>query len=324
MSRRELMAALAAAGLPRLAGAQTPPKPARIGWITLSRPEGTAGFIGALRAELADLGYVEGRNLTIEARYGNDAPERLPELIGELVRLPVDVLVSQGPATLVVDKLRLSVPVVYAYSGDPVVAGLAENLARPLRNMTGQTFMSIDLNGKRLALLHEMMPGLRRIAIVANPMHAGESLERANSEEMAQQLGMTIRYFPTRNRQELDAAFGVLIGDHPEAIVLFPDAFAIQNRQPIVDFGMSQRVPVVSGWAIVAEAGALFTYGPRLTVSYRRLAYYIDRILKGAKPTELPIERPTVLELVINLNTAKALGVTVPPSLLARADEVIE
>jgi putative ABC transport system substrate-binding protein len=318
------MAALGAAGLPRLAGAQTPPKPARIGWITLSRPEGTAGFIGALRAKLADLGYVEGRNLTIEARYGNDAPERLPELIGELVRLPVDVLVSQGPATLVVDKLRLSVPVVYAYSGDPVIAGLAESLARPLRNMTGQTFMSIDLNGKRLALLRELVPDLRRIAIVANPTHGGESLERANSEEMAQQLGMTILYFPTRDRAELDAAFGALSGDRPEAIVVFPDAFAIQNRQLIVDFAMSQRVPVVSGWAIMAEAGAIFTYGPRLSAGYQRLAYYIDRILRGAKPSDLPIERPTVLELVINLKTAKALGITVPPSLLARADEVLE
>jgi putative ABC transport system substrate-binding protein len=190
--------------------------------------------------------------------------------------------------------------------------------------MTGITLMSAELNGKRLELLREIMPQIGRVAILASPHHAGEELERSNSAEMAQRLGITIQYFPTRSPAELSGAYASMAADPPQAIVVFPDPITFANRQEIVDFASTQHVPVVSGWADFAEAGALFTYGPRLTESYRRLAYYVDRILKGEKPAELPIERPTVFEFVINLKTAKSLGIAVQPALIARADRVIE
>ena len=184
--------------------------------------------------------------------------------------------------------------------------------------------MSVELNGKRLELLHEILPALRRTAIVASPDHRGEHLERRDSEESARRLGISIQYLPVHNDAEVDATFPSIAAGNSEAIVIFPDPVTIRNRQRIIDFGMARRVPVIGGWAIFAQSGALFTYGPRLTESYRRAAYYVDRILKGTKPADLPIERPTVFELVVNLKTANALRIIVPQSLLLRADEVIQ
>jgi putative ABC transport system substrate-binding protein len=267
---------------------------------------------------------VEGRNLVIVFRYADDRIERVPELATELARLPVDLIVAQGAAVSVVSKLGLTVPIVYVFSGDPVSAGFAESLAKPRGNMTGLTFMAAELNGKRLELLREIIPGLSRVAVVANSEHPGAHLERAYSEETARRLGITIEYFPTRTREELTDAFNVMTRNPPQAISLFADGFAIQNRQRIIEFGMSHRAPVISGWPVFAQSGALCTYGPRLAESYRRLAAYVDRVLKGAKPSDLPIEQPTKFELVVNLKTAKALGLTVPPTVLAQADAVIE
>jgi putative ABC transport system substrate-binding protein len=190
--------------------------------------------------------------------------------------------------------------------------------------MTGVTLMAVEFNGKRLELLQEIVPELRRVAIVGNPEHPGSHLERAFSEETARRLGLTIEYLPTRTHDELTSVLSAISAHPPQAISLLADGFAIQNRQIIIDFAMRHRAPVISGWPIFARSGAVCTYGPRLTESYRRLAYYIDRILKGAKPADLPIERPTKFEFVINLKTAKALGLTIPQSLLVRADEVIE
>jgi putative tryptophan/tyrosine transport system substrate-binding protein len=221
-------------------------------------------------------------------------------------------------------KVSETVPVVYVFSADPVLAGIADSLARPGRNMTGISVMSVELNGKRLELLREIMPQVKRIAIIASPTHAGEELERANSVEMAQKLEIAIQYFPTPSSSDLRRALTSLAVDPPEAIVVFPDPITFAGRREIIAFADTQRVPVVSAWADFAKAGALCTYGPRLVESYRRLAYYVDRILKGAKPSDLPIERPTVFELVINLKAGKALGLDILPSLLARADRVIE
>ena len=190
--------------------------------------------------------------------------------------------------------------------------------------MTGVTLMAVEFNGKRLELLQEIVPDLRRVAIVGNPEHPGAHLERAFSEETARRLDLAIEYLPTRTRDELTSVLSAISAHPPQAISLLADGFAIQNRQTIIDFAMRHRAPVISGWPIFARSGAVCTYGPRLTESYGRLAYYIDRILKGAKPDDLPIERPTKFEFVINLRTAKALGLTIPPSLLVRADEVIE
>jgi putative ABC transport system substrate-binding protein len=224
----------------------------------------------------------------------------------------------------VISTLGLSIPVVYVFSGDPVSAGFATSLAEPKGNMTGLSFMAPDLNGKRLEILRELIPDLRRVAVVANPEHPGEHLERSYSENTAQRLGITVEYFPTRTQDELTSALNVMAARPPQAISLFADGFAIQNRQRIIDFGLAHKVPVISGWPIFARSGAICTYGPRLVASYRRLAHYVDRILKGAKPGDLPIEQPTEFELVINQKTAKSLGLSVPADLIARADEVIE
>jgi len=273
---------------------------------------------------LTELGYVEGKNLIIEFRYGDDAIGRVPELAADLERLPVDLIVAQGAAVEVIGKLKLKTPVVYVFSGDPVSAGLAESLARPPRGMTGLTFMAAEFNGKRLELLREFIPGLRRVAIIANPEHPGEEIERRDSEEAGQRLGLVTDFFATRNAKELDEAFAKISTMPVQAISVFADGFAIQNRQKIIAFANDHRVPVISGWAIFAQSGALCTYGPRLAESYRRLAYYVDRVLKGANPSTLPIERPTKFELIINARTAKALNIAIPQSVLLRADQVIE
>jgi putative ABC transport system substrate-binding protein len=326
MGRREFVALLGGAALaaPVMARAQQGERVHRIGWLTAQREASLTPFLAALRTAFVDLGYDEGRNLAIEYRFGDDNIERVPELAAELVRLPVEIVLAQGAAVAVIAKLRLPVPVVYVFSGDPVSAGFADSLARPRGNMTGLTFMAADLNGKRLELLRETIPGLRRVAIVANPAHPGEHLERAYTQDYGRQLGLNIDYFATTTRDELHRAFTSMAKDPQQAISLFADGFAIEHRQSIIDFGLNHRVPVVSGWPAFARSGAMFTYGPHLASSYQRLAYYVDRIFKGARTTDLPIEQPTKFEFVVNLRTAKALGIEVPTSILLRADEVIE
>jgi putative ABC transport system substrate-binding protein len=325
MDRRTFLALpLAIAALPRSVAAQGAAKVARIGWLTAQREASLTPFLAALRGAFADLGYTEGRNLVIEYRYGDDDLERVPALAAELVRLPVELILVQGAAVDVLAKLSLPVPLVYVTSGDPISAGFADSLARPRGNMTGLTFMAAELNGKRLELLRDFVPGLRRVAIVANPAHPGEHLERDYTQQHGRQLGLRTDYFATRTRDELERAFAAMAKNPPQAISLFADGFAIQNRQNIIDFGLSHRAPVVSGWPVFARSGALFTYGPHLSSSYRRLPYYVDRILKGARPSDLPIEQPTKFELVVNLRTAKTLGLKVPTSFLLSADEVIE
>jgi putative tryptophan/tyrosine transport system substrate-binding protein len=277
-----------------------------------------------MRESLVELGYVEGKNLTIEFRYGDDAIERVPDLAADLERLPVDLIVAQGAAVQLISKLKLKTPVVYVFSGDPVSASLAESLAKPRGNMTGLTFMAAEFNGKRLELLREFIPGLRQVAVIANPEHPGEEIERRDFEDAGQRLGLTTNYFGTRNRGELDDAFARISATPVQAISVFADGFAIQNRQKIIEFAMGRHVPVISGWAIFAQSGGLCTYGPRLADSYRRLAYYVDRVSKGADPATLPIERPTKFELIVNAKTAKALNIAIPQSILLRADQVIE
>jgi putative ABC transport system substrate-binding protein len=324
--RREVIALLGSslASWPLAAVAQGTPRVVRLDWLTAQREASLTPFLTVLRTGLSDLGYVEGRNLVIEYRFGDDNVDRVPALAAELVQRPVDIILTQGAAVPVTAKLNLPVPLVYVMSGDPVSSGLADSLARPRGNMTGLTFMAADFNGKRLELLRETMPGLRRVAIVANPSHPGVHLERDYTQEYGKRLGLNIDYFPTRTRDELESAFSIMTRSPPQAISLFSDGFAIQYRQSIIDFGLSQRMPVVSGWPVFARSGALFTYGPHLASSYQRLAYYVDRIAKGARPADLPIEQPTKFELMINLKTAKALGIEIPPTVLARADEVIE
>ena len=321
--RRLLLASAALATLPRFAAAQPQARPARIGWLTAQRPPSLVPYLQAFRAELATLGFVEGRNLTIDFRYGDDDRGKVRALADELLRLPVDLLVVQGEAVLEIKFASLPVPVVYAYSGDPVAAGLAESLARPNVNMTGLTYLAVEVNGKRLELLREIVPGVRRVALLANPEYPGQASERANSEATAKRIGLDVRHVPARTSDELAEAFTRMSADKVQAISLFADSFTVQNRERIVAFAMRERIPLVSSWPVFAESGALCTYGPRLVDSYRRLAYYADRVLRGTRPAELPIEQPTTLETIVNLKTAAALGLSVPPAVLVRADRLI-
>jgi putative ABC transport system substrate-binding protein len=326
MKRREFIALLGCSliGSPLEARSQGVTRMVRVGWLTAQREASLTPFLAALRSALVDFGYSEGRNLSIEYRFGNDQLDRVPALATELMQRPVDLILAQGAAVAVAAKLNLSVPLIYVFSGDPVSAGFAESLSRPRGNMTGLTFMAAEFNGKRLELLRDTIADLRNVAILANPAHPGEHLERDYTQKYGQQLGISTDYHATRTREELEIAFTEMAKKPPQAISLFADGFAIQYRQSIIDFGLSRRIPVVSGWPVFARSGALFTYGPHLTSSYQRLAYYVDRIVKGARPADLPIEQPTKFELVVNLKTARTLGLNVPQALLATADELIE
>ena len=319
--RRLLFASAAIAALPHIGAAQS--RSARIGWLTAQRPPSLTPYVAAFRDSLAELGFVEGKNLTIEFRYGDDDLGKVRALADELVRLPVDVIVVQGEAVLELRSLRMPVPVVYAYSGDPVAAGLAESLARPNANMTGLTYLALELNGKRLELLRELAPNVRRVALLANPEYPGESSERENSEATAKRIGLDVGHVPARTSDELTAAFTKMGANRTQAISLFADSFTVQNRARIVDFALRERMPLVSSWPVFANAGALCTYGPRLADSYKRLAYYVDRVLRGTKPADLPIELPTTIETIVNLKTADAIGLQVPQAVLVRADQVL-
>ena len=325
MNRRAFLVSSAvsaiAAGLGR---AYAVAKVVRIGWLTAQRAASLTPFLEAFRGGLAELGYRENDNLEIDYRYGDDNLLRVAPLAAELVRKPVDLLVVQGAAVPLVYELKLSIPAVYVFSGDPVVAGFADSLAHPRGNMTGLTFMAAELNAKRLEILRDTIPGLQRVAIIANPEHPGSQIERTYAEETARKLGLATEFFGTATGEQLASAFAAMDPRPPQAISLFADGFAIQNRQRIIDYGMKHRAPVISGWEIFAKSGALCSYGPNLSESYRRLAYYVDRVHKGTPPSELPIERPTKFQTVVNLKTAKALGLTLPDSILASADELIE
>lgn len=325
MRRREFIAMLGgAATMSSPAASAQQSKRLHLGWLTTAAAGDVSPFLDTLRAGLAAEGYVEGRNLTISARFANGDINRVPALADELARLPVDLIATQGTATRLLIVTSATVPVVYVFSADPVLAGLAESLARPGRRMTGITLMSAELNGKRLELLREILPQIGRVAILASPTHAGEELERRNSLEMADKLGISVQYHPTPTTDALRAAFARMTAEPPQALVVFPDPITFGNRGAIVDFAGGLRIPVISGWADFADSGALCTYGPKLAESYRRLAYYAARVFRGDNPAQLPIERPTAFELVINLKTSRALEIQLPQSLIARADRVIE
>ncbi len=257
MKRRTVLGLLVtSASLTCGVAAQNTPKVARIGWLTAQPASSLAPFVDAFRDALATLGYVEGRNLLIAFRYGDGAIERVPSLAAELAGIPVDLIVAQGDAAFEIHKLALPLPIVYAISADPISGGLADSLSRPRDNMTGITLMAVELNGKRLELLRDIVPEIRRVAIVGNPEHPGAHLERTFSEQTARRLGLQITYFPTATRDELDRALTKIAANPPQAISLLADGFAIEHRARIIDFAMRSRVPVVSGWPIFARRAA--------------------------------------------------------------------
>ena len=297
----------------------------RIAWLSFDREAAGSPFFVAFREGLRDLGYIEGRNLTIDARWGDGSSERLDQLAVELARSNAQVIVTQGgPALRPAIRAKPTVPIVFSFSGDPLVAGFIDSLARPGRNLTGISFLSLELAGKRIELLKEMMPGLRRLAILANPEHPGDQAEFRVSQTAAKTLGVKVEYFQARNKPQLEESLAAILKARSEAVVVFPDAITLRFREAIAAFSVQHRIPTISGWAQFADGGNLMSYGPNLRASYRRLAFYVDKVLKGTKAAEIPVELPTTVEFVVNLKTAKALGITIPQSILVRADRVIE
>jgi putative ABC transport system substrate-binding protein len=328
MRRREFIAGLAAISSPVAARAQRADRTPRVGWIILGSPIGGPSdifsyydsFIGGL----AELGYKEGSDITVIARSAKGVPDALPALIDELLAEKVSVIVSPGPALRIVRERVKSVPVIFAFSGDPVAAGFVDTLSHGKHNLTGLSYMAVELNGKRLDLMKELVPGLSRVTLLTNPVHPGEQLEVAESQRVASALGMSLQYLQVRSAAEFDAAFGAMSDSGTQGIVAVPDNFIMLERTRLVEFATNKRIPVISGWSEFAESGGLLTYGPNSKKLFRRLANYVQRILAGARPDEIPIEQPTTFELVMNLKTAKSIGLTVPATLLSRADTVIE
>lgn len=317
MDRRRILCLLAAAGLPATARAQGS-KVRRIGFISSAF---ASLYYDAFRAGLADLGYVEGTNVVFHRRFG----EGLDELAAALINERPDLIVAAGGGALrAVQKIPHSLPIVFSFSGDPVAAGFVKSLAQPGNNTSGISLMSLDLVGKRMELVRESVPSLRKVAILANPEHAGEPLERSTSIASAKALGLEHAYFQVQKTTELEAALAEAVGSGAEALLVFPDAVTVANRQRIADAALKARMAAISGWAEFAESGFLMSYGPNLRASYRRLATFADKVLKGANPGTLPVERPSVVEMIYNARTAKALGREVPAAVVARADRVIQ
>jgi len=306
---------------PLVAEAQQAGKVWRIGLISVSSRKEHAAFFDRLR----ELGYVEGGNLAVERRYSEGSVERFPELAAELVRLKVDlIVVDTTPAALAVKRLTSTIPVVFPTAIDPVAAGLAASLARPGANFTGLTTEAPDLTAKRLQLLKEVIPGLSRVAVLWNAANSATARSWAEAQQTARAQGLTLQSQEVRGPTDFERVFAVMAREHPRAFLLITDGLTLQHAQPIVDFVTRNRIPSMFDHPDLAATGALMGYGPSIPDLWRRAALHVDRILKGAKPADLPIEQPTKFELVINLKTAKALGLTIPPSLLLRADQVIE
>jgi len=325
MKRREFITLLggAAVAWPLGVQAQQPATVPRIGWIAIGTPQGSE-FLGAVQQGLRQLGYVEGRSIVIETRWPTDVGDRVPELVRELLALNVQVIVAQGAIVPFVRRVIDATPVVFGYSGDPVEAGLVNSFSRPGGNFTGATFMSYEVNAKRIELLLEAFPQVTRVAILSNPLHPGEQRELKESEQGAKRLDIEVSYAQMRSAAEIEPAFERIRAAGAEAMIALPDGLVMQHRKRIIEFAVLQRIPVISGWSEFAKSGGTMTYGPNLKDSFQRLAIYVDKILRGANPSELAVEQPTKFELVINLKAVKAIGLEVSPVLLGRADEVIE
>ena len=328
LGRRRFLA-LVSGGLlaaPLSAQAQLSEKKYRIG-VLLSYPlEPNGLFTKTFLPSLRDLGYVEGSNLVIEVRSANDHPERLPALAADLAQLKCDVIVTGGDSEVRAAKQATSsIPIVMAPSGDPVRAGYVASYARPGGNVTGLSWMSADLSAKLLEILKSTVPNLSRITVLWNAANPVKVLDFAETRRAAQTLGLTLLSIEVRTANELEGAFNAITRAHPDALLSLVDEVLSPATFPrIAAFAIKQRLPSILGQAFYPAAGGLIGYGPSLANVYNRAALYVDKILKGAKPADLPVEQPTKFEFIINLKTAKALGLTIPPSLLQRADQVIE
>jgi putative tryptophan/tyrosine transport system substrate-binding protein len=310
---------------PLAAEAQQTGKLYRIGFLGNSTPALEANLVGPFREGLRDLGYVEGRNVLIEYRWAEGNYERFPALIAELIAQKVDVIVTAGtPASLAVKKATTSIPLVMVAVGDPVSSGLVASLARPGGNLTGLVSIAPDLEGKRLELLTEVVPKLSHVAFLLNPANAFHVTSEKQARAAAQALHLKVEFVPVRAESEFDRAFQVISSQRPGALVMLADRLFLHHRARIVDFAARNHLPTVYAYTELVEAGGLMSFGPSYPGMHRRAAYFVDRILKGAKPADLPMEQPTNFDLVINLKAAKALGLKIPQSVLLRATEVIQ
>ena len=312
-------------GLPLTAHAQQSGKVARIGYLGNSSPALEPDLLGAFRQGFRDLGYTEGQNILIEFRWAEGRSERLPELAAELVRLKVDVLVAAGaPGALAAKQATQTIPIVMAAVGDAVGTGLVRSLARPGGNITGSTGMTQDLDGKRLELLKEIVPKLSRVAILLNPANPFSAFGWKEALAPAEALHLKLEPVEVRAAEQFDAAFAAIARQRPGALYILPDPVLLAYRARIVDFAAHRSLPAIYPFKEFVDAGGLISYAPNVPAMFGRAATYVDKILKGTKPADLPIEQPTQFELVINLKTAKALGLSISQSLLNRADEVIQ
>jgi putative tryptophan/tyrosine transport system substrate-binding protein len=323
--RREFLAVLfGLVAWPLPARAQEPEKVARIGFLGAISAGDLAQHLDALLQGLRDLGYAEGKDIVIEYRWAEGKYEHLPELAAELVRLDVRVIVTHGtPGSLAAKRATTTVPIVMAITGDAVATGLVQSIARPGANITGSTFFFPELNAKRLELIKEAVPHIRRVGVLLNPDNLSHAPALKAMEEAAKSLRLEIHPFAVTDPGQFDSAFLAMIEKQMEAIEVVDDRMLYANGKTIANLAISKRLPVIGGRDLM-EGDGLIAYGVDFIPMYRRAATFVDKILKGAKPADLPIEQATKFELVINLKAAKALGLIIPPTLLVRADEIIE
>jgi putative ABC transport system substrate-binding protein len=325
MTRRELMLLLGGAMIaPRALRAQQKTMPV-IGYLGNTSPGTAAAFVAALRQGLSENGYIEGQNLAIEYRWAEGRYDRLPALAADLVDRKVDVIVASAGTGIAAAKGGTStIPIVFFGGGDLVAAGLVASLARPGGNLTGFSIFGRELNPKRLDLVSQVVPQAGVIALLVNPNGPSAELTMRDVQEAASAKGMQLHILKAGTESEIDAAFVTLAQLRVGALVVGSDPFFNSRREQLVALAARHAVPAIYEWREFAEAGGLISYGPSITDTWRQIGIYAGKILKGAKPADLPVQQPTRIELVVNLKTAQALGLTVPPSILARADEVIE
>jgi putative tryptophan/tyrosine transport system substrate-binding protein len=324
MRRRDFIKVIGggAVAWPIAARAQ-PAKLPTIGFLGTATPSGWSQFVVAFVQRLRDLGWSEGRNVAIEYRWAEGRAERYTEIATEFVRLKVDVIVTAGGAVLATKQATSAIPIVFALALDPVGGGLVTSLARPGGNVTGLSLQSTEVSSKRLELLREVIPSLRQLAILANAAYPAAVVEIGEVQAAARTLGFEVVTPQIRRGEDITPAFETL-KDQTQALYVAPDPLMFTHRVQINNLALGARLAAISFAREYVEAGALMSYGPNYVDLFRKAAEYVDKILRGAKPGDLPVQQPTKFELIINLTTAKILGLTVPPSLLARADEVIE
>ena len=308
-----------------VAQAQQPPKGPRIGFLTANDLSALAARIEALRQGLRELGHVEGKNMVIEYRYAEGKLDRLPALAAELVRLKVDIIVSAGPqSTRAVKEATVTIPIVMAFDFDPVGNGFVASLARPGGNITGLSTLAPEISGKQLELLKEIVPRLSRVAVFGTSTRSGNAQALREIELAAGALGVQLQYLEVLDAKDIEAVFRAASKGRAGAVLALASPTLLLQRTQIAGLAVKNRLPAIYDRAEFVEDGGLMTYSVSITDLFRRAATYVDKILKGAKPADLPVEQPTKFELVINLKTAKQIGLTIPQSVLYRADKVIK